>query len=421
MQPRQKTIYLPLLLSALLFSPPAFSTEILSWQACVEEARRNHPDLTAAQKGIDAAKAEKNATRSSLLPQVNLEAGARRGENGNTATDSISYGATVRQTLFDGFQSIDQTRAAAKRVESSEFGLQKTSSEVRKGLRLAFANLMKAQQLVELTEQIVARRQQSLDLVQLRYEAGREHKGSLLTSQANLRQAEFEVKEAQRNLTLSQTTLAKSLGRKRTQPIAVTGTWTASETTTEPPNFDELIARTPSIQQQRTLQEAYKKEWSATKGERWPTLTADGAVDRNSTEWPPDQTGWSVGATLSFPLFEGGRRNAEVQKAHAAYRQQEAITRSLENSEREKLESIYKFFLDASESVEVRQKYLQASRERAKITAAQYSIGLTSFDNWIIIEDALVDNQKAHLQALANLLIAEAGWVNVRGGTLNEG
>jgi len=68
----------------------------------------------------------------------------------------------------------------------------------------------------------------------------------------------------------------------------------------------------------------------------------------------------------------------------------------------------------------VQGKFFEAARERAKITQAQYSTGLISFDNWTIIEDDLVNAKKSFLDVQADALIAEANWIQAKGGTLYD-
>ncbi|MDD4202596.1 MAG: TolC family protein, partial [Candidatus Omnitrophica bacterium] len=41
------------------------------------------------------------------------------------------------------------------------------------------------------------------------------------------------------------------------------------------------------------------------------------------------------------------------------------------------------------------------------------------FDDWIIIEDNLVNAEKSFLDAQASMLIAEAYWIQAIGGTLD--
>ena len=83
------------------------------------------------------------------------------------------------------------------------------------------------------------------------------------------------------------------------------------------------------------------------------------------------------------------------------------------------LEETWTHWHNAIDNVAVQKKFLQATEERAKITQAQYSNGLISFDNWTIIEDDLVRTKKSFLDAQANAFLAEAQWVQAQGGTLD--
>jgi hypothetical protein len=58
--------------------------------------------------------------------------------------------------------------------------------------------------------------------------------------------------------------------------------------------------------------------------------------------------------------------------------------------------------------------------ERSKIGEAQYLIGSLSFDNWTILESNLVSAKKSYLEAGAEVLRAEATWIQSIGGALEN-
>ncbi|MBA7676181.1 hypothetical protein ES703_84422 [subsurface metagenome] len=84
------------------------------------------------------------------------------------------------------------------------------------------------------------------------------------------------------------------------------------------------------------------------------------------------------------------------------------------------LEETWTELQDAIDKVQVKKKFLKAAEERAKIAQTQYSSGLITFNDWIIIEDNLVSTKKSFLDAQADALIAEANWIQAKGGTLND-
>ncbi|HPL83077.1 MAG TPA: TolC family protein, partial [Candidatus Omnitrophota bacterium] len=82
------------------------------------------------------------------------------------------------------------------------------------------------------------------------------------------------------------------------------------------------------------------------------------------------------------------------------------------------LEEKWALFKDALTNVGVQYKTLIATEERSKIAQAEYSLGLITFDNWTIIENNLVTQKNAYLDARADALTAEAGWIQAKGETL---
>ena len=79
---------------------------------------------------------------------------------------------------------------------------------------LIVVNLLKAQELIRVSGEIVKIRRGNLELITLRYESGLEHRGALLTAEANLAQASFQLAQAKRAVELAQRQLTKEMGRR---------------------------------------------------------------------------------------------------------------------------------------------------------------------------------------------------------------
>jgi outer membrane protein TolC len=397
--------------------------EILTWQDCLAEAKKNHPDLIFAAETINKEKAGKAISASGLYPQINADLGASTTETeasgaSKTTTDSYSYGLSGRQLIFDGFKTINEIKAAGQNLKAAEENYRFVSSGIRLDLRAAFVNLLKAQELVRVAEDIVKIRRDSLMLITLGYESGLEHRGALLTAQANLAGAEFELAQAKRDIEFTQRQLTKELGRREFKPFSVKGDFIVRETAKEKPDFAELVKNNPSV-----LQAAYRKNSAALDvqsayGNFAPEISGSAGADRSNAHWPPKDERWSLGLSLNMPIFEGGLKTAQLNQAKALYNQAEANTRSISDAAIVNLEQTWVALQDAIETVDVRRKSLEATQERSRIAEAQYSTGFINFDNWIIIENDLVNAKKASLQAQANALLAEASWIQAKGETL---
>ncbi len=128
--------------------------EVLSWQDCIQEAAKNHPDLISSQEGVKQSEASKEITASTLFPQINSNLGATTTQTAGTATDSYTYGVSGTQLVFDGFKTADNVKAATENIKAAQYNYKFTSSAVRLRLRAAFINLLKAQELLNITQEI---------------------------------------------------------------------------------------------------------------------------------------------------------------------------------------------------------------------------------------------------------------------------
>lgn len=415
------------LIALSLFSEAA-AEEVFTWEDCVLEAIKNQPELISAAEEVKQAMSDKDIKASGLLPRIDAdfsgsrtktEAKSTSGGYNNKYTNSYTYGASGKQLLFDGFKTLDEVAGASKTINAQQYNYMVTSSDVRLGLRSAFAKLLKAQEFIPIAESIESRRKQNYELVKLRYEAGREHKGSLLAAEADLANAQFEIIQAKRDIILAQRQLTKEIGFTEFKQIKAEGEFTLLGTYKDKPDIEELVDGTPLLRELTAKKEAARFDVSSAEADFFPQIYINGSADRTADEWPPKRDGWSFGLSASLPLFEGGSRISEVSKAKSKLHQAEADRHSGRDSVLVTLERSWKDLKDSIEYVSVMRKFLIAAQERAKITRSQYAIGLSSFDDWIIIEDNLVSAEKAYLNSQADMLIAEAYWIQAIGGTLD--
>ena len=404
----------------------AVAEELLTWQDCIKEAAKNHPDLISAQESIKESQASKAISASTLFPQIDSNLGGSTAKTTTTTsgttttktTDTYTYGVTATQLLFDGTKTINEVKAAKEDIKAAQHSYRFTSTEVRLRLRTAFISLLKAQESLNITEEIYNIRRSDLELITLRYESGLEHKGALLNVQANLAQAQFEIAQAKRIQEVVQRQLIKEMGRTQFLPLSVQGDFKVSDAALEKPDFEALAKNNPSLEKLIAQKNAAAFGIKSAQANFFPKLSAEAGVSRKSSNWPPQDDQLDAGLTLSFPIFEGGLRLAEVAQAKAIFNQAQADERSTKDSVIVTLEQTWAALQDAVETVQVQQKFLEAARERSKISEAQYSLGLIQFDNWTIIEDDLVRAKKAFLDAQANALLAEADWIHAKGETL---
>jgi outer membrane protein TolC len=414
------------LLISIYFTVTAIADEILTWADCVKTAAENNPDLQSAAEKTAQAKANVGITRSTLLPQVDASAAISKSktDTGNSRTsgtsENYSYGVTGKQLLFDGTKSIYDLKSSQKQLEATDYDYQVTSSNVRLSLKNSFIQLLRAQELTSITKEIAAIRKKNFELVQMRYKAGVENKGSLLTAEANLAQADFEVLQSERNILITQQSLIKQMGLKEFKPLKVNGDLLVNSEK-EKPDINNLAASNPAVKKIISQRESADFKIKSAMLDNSPKIYGQVSADKTGSKWPPENSEISASVQMSFNLFQGGKSYYQSSNAHAYYNQLAADEKSTRGTIILTLEQKWNNLQNNIDLVSVQSKFLKATEERSVIADAQYSIGTIVFDNWIIIQDALVNAKKNYLDAEINALSAESEWIQAKGGTLIYG
>ncbi|MBI2890623.1 MAG: TolC family protein [Nitrospirae bacterium] len=413
-----------LALGFLLITLAADATATLTWEDCLRETAANNPELAAARERLDSLRDRELAARSPFLPQLSADAGlSRRNASsagaGSGTTNDLSLGLSARQNLFAGWE--DRAALERSRVEYAlaEAERDDTSSRLRLELATAFARLRYAQDALRLAESVLLRRRENVRLVELRFEAGRENKGSLLRSRAAESQARLDVSQGARDLHVRQRELARILARGEAAPLIVSGDPPPLAEIAEP-DVRAIADQVPSTRRARASLQAAGTALESARSQLYPNLDAFGSVSRGGDPWPPDSNRWSAGLSVSYPFFPGGRTAYDIGSARAEQRRAEALVRDARERAAVDIEEALAGRRNAVERSEVQREFLEAARLRAEIARSQYTSGLLSFQDWDLIENDLISSEKGWLVARTDVRLAEAAWLKALGKGIGE-
>ncbi len=390
-----------------------------TWDDCLQELIRNNPALQAAAESVVKARAESRAQSSPFWPQLSASwsAGKSGGEQESGYQDAASYqmGLSADWALFSGFGDLAAWRRSRILLDASAIALQSVKADLSATLRQQFVQLLYAQDFIGLSRTIAERRKENAALVDLRFEAGRENKGALLRSQAYDRQARFEAEQAQRGRDASGQQLAATLGRRERGALAVTGTWDYAGLPAEP-DFERLAMETPAYRAAAADVRAALEGVRMARSSFYPTWSVGGSAGRSDSDHLlPERDQWSLRTALSYPLFAGDRHRQAARGAQADRRKAEQTLRETLNQAVAALKDRHTAWQDAVERTDVQQQFLAAAEVRAEIARAQYQNGLLSFEDWDLIENDLIDRQKAVLSSRRDAVIARANWERALG------
>lgn len=437
----RKYLFLPIFIFIPFYSD-LVCAEPLTLADCLEVAAKNNGEVLSARASLKALEYQQNGTLSNFLPQISANLGYNHGNsttpqnqsvfgsnaglNSNSLTNtSFTAAINASQNIFAGFQDVYRYKQAKFMVEASKASLQLILARITYDVTASFENLSYAQNYIALTKEIMRRRQDNLNLVRIRFQGGRENKGSELLSDAYYQQSTYDNLQAENARRVSRAQLARSLGIEESEKLEIvahTDELKNVDSTRDhqefysTPNFKDLVPQTPEFNQSVAQEGASRQSIAISRSLFFPQLNLSGSVGRSDNDFfPRDTKRWSVGANLTWALFNGGR---DYNATSSSEENWIASRFNRENTSRVilfRLEQTFATLQEAALKFKVDRSFKIAVSVRAEIARKKYNNGLLTFEDWDIIENDLINRQKIFLQSSRDRVLAEASWQQALG------
>lgn len=199
--------------------PPASFEQDL--ENLVAQARRQRPDLLAAEARINAADAALAGARAGHLPSLSLGVVANGQKVDNfAASHTGSLGLTLSIPLFTGFATSYRVEAAQAQKDVATAQAERLRLQVAQDVWSAWQSLQTSTQTVRTTADLVTSAEQSDKVARGRYAAGVGTLLEMLNAQSALASARQQRVQALYNWNVARAALAQALGTLDTTQIA---------------------------------------------------------------------------------------------------------------------------------------------------------------------------------------------------------
>ena len=393
----------------------------LSFKDCINELKENNKELVALKYEKEAASYKLKSSKANFFPSLDAGVGANSNkvDVGLTkGSDVYNWNLTLSQNLFRGFKDSANVDLAYASQAQNLANIAIAEAKISKELKEVFSKIVFYKKYLALAEKIVTRRNENFDVVNLRYEAGNENKGSYLKAKAQLKEAKFEEKEARRELEASKYTLAKILGRDSIENLDVKGEVPHTKYNVESETL--YLNNHPKLLLSKANVAISKANVKLEEGDFYPSIDASlktsgsgGSVSKSVNH--------TIGVNANIPILNFGRDTNSLYEAKSnlsSMLEREALSKQEIKSD---IKNAKASLLSAKENVDVNKDLREASEVRAEIGRSKYNIGQLTFENWDIIENDLISYQKSELRSEYDLIVSEANFENAIGiGVLND-
>ena len=397
----------------------------------VEHALEESPNVTIAAKRLEQARANAEAAKAAIYPQINGNASVARQRLSENSFYPPPYGGSY-QTLADASvnaswdldfwgKNRNALKAALSETQARQAEQQAARLMVSTAVVRTYFQLAQAFQQQSLAERALNERKQELKLIQDRLQTGLDTNLELNQGRGSLAAAEVDMESARANVALARHALA-TLSAENPQALqTLQPALPAMDIQALPADVPvDIIGRRPDLAAARARVDAATSGIAATKAEFYPNINLSAFIGLSSFGLGEFMNFGSrvlgAGPAIHLPIFDAGRlranlksKNADLDIAIASYNQTllEAVQDVADQIT--SLDTVHK-------QVQKQEAALQAAEEAYRLANLRYKAGLSPYLNVLSAEDQVLRERSRALGLKARRLDLNIALIKSLGG-----
>lgn len=333
--------------------------QVLSLYDAISLALSRHPDIKSAEANLEIGYSRLGQAESSYYPSINMSAGLTRYFNspsGDRSNMTASLG--VNQNIYDFGKRQNRLDQERWNLTSYESDLAFTKRQVIYQVKKAYYQTLQAKEALHLADELMKQYEEHLNRAKGFYAAGLKPKYEVTKAEVDLANAKVNKVRAENNFRLALASLKNAIAMPDAEDFELQETAILTwEPTPLQHMIDRAIANRKDLQSLLSKAKAFESRIELEKAGYYPSLTGSAGVGLSGDRTPLDRN-WSVGLSLTVPIFNGYLTRNLVKEAKASL----AVVNSQIEALRQRI------------MLEVKQAYLNAIESRQRVEATAVSM-----------------------------------------------
>jgi outer membrane protein len=388
-----KSLFAAVLLSATALSTATVSAETIS--GALIKAYQFNSSFNSARASVRATDENVAIAKSGYRPTIaaigsldyssnSVNPRDKSGSRTSTRQTSGSFGVQINQTLFDGFQTKNNVSAAEAQVQASFESLRNTEMNTLFNAAASYMDVIRDRRIAVLTEQNLEFLNEQARAARSRLEVGEGTRTDVAQADASRSSAVAQLAAARAQALASAAAYRQVIGEdpgnlKPASPLAkllpksVEAAYAMSET------------QHPAILSSQHLVDAAGFNVKSAEGQLLPQITGSAGISsgfNNTQPYSPNtsaipgfsngvnnsgglngtNTSASIGASLTIPIYQGGRVSAQVRQSKEQLGQARIDVDVSRDQVRQAVTSAWTSYVAAKESVVANRELVAAAQ-----------------------------------------------------------
>jgi len=387
----------------VLFSPAARAQEMIApgekvdLERCVDIALKNHPSVLGAVGTYGASRSRIGEARANYWPQVSATGTYSRNHAPSTSLGTTTYnqyqGAVdVNQTLLDFGKTSAQVDVQKWGAEASREDLRDVTNRIVYGVKQAYYLVVQTKKSRETQTEAVKQFQLHLDQAKRFYSVGVRAKIDVTNAEVNLGQSKLDLINAENAYQVARVTLNNAMGLPDAPEYEIEESPAFKDSAID---LNTALARgyenRPDLQAAKARSEAAQRSIDVAQKGYYPVLSGNAQYGWSGQDMPLEK-GWTVGASLDFPLFSGYLTKYQVEEMRYNLDAAKANEASARQTVTLDIQQAYYNLKGMREKVGVAELTMKQAQENRELAQGRYAAGV---GNTIEVTDAVVSEVNA--------------------------
>ncbi len=401
-----------------------------------EQAIQSNQDLKRAASRVEEARALARISESDFYPDLKLDPSYDRSKSSSNRGNPLpipqkSFTTDNFKTPFDLSYEIDIWGRVRRSFEASSAEAQAQAAVYYTVLLTLTSDVAQNYFLVRsldaekiILEHTIALRKEALEIANARYKADLVSALEVVSAEVELATTEAELPDVKRRRAELEHALALLCGKPASEFLL-----TENPLDLLPPQIpsglpSDLLGRRPDISESERLLASASARIGMAKANFLPSIHLTGVAGfesaelRSAFDWPSRI--WSLGPSVSIPIFQSGRNTANLEASYARYDQARAqFQQKVLVAFREVEDALVNLRLRADQA-EIQSRTVIATRQATLFADIRYQQGLTNYLEVIRAQHAQLQSERTATQILGQRLAYSVLLVKALGGGWNS-
>ncbi|MGE6480608.1 efflux transporter outer membrane subunit [Psychrobacter namhaensis] len=386
----------------------------------------NNKDLESALLAIEQARAQYQITDINDLPTIDGNAGYSRRRQAGQTGDSYNVNLGLANYELDFWGKISSLKEQAlQNFLATAAAKDSTQISLISNIAQSYANLSYSLAQLKLAEATVESREQSLFIANKRFEAGIDPRLPSLQASASLENARLAVLRAQSSILRSRNALQFLVGGPI--PTSLIPAPAVSNITSQQifnaglPSA--LLRYRPDVLQAEYNLKAAGANIEVARASYFPSISLASSIGVSSGSlddlFKSGAVGWSFGPSVSVPIFDAGRLDANYEVAKIEREQSLAnYERSIQTAFRE-VSDVLATRATLGEQLEAQYRLQDNFEQTYQIADARFKAGISNYLDVLDAQRSLFSTQQGILDLELQKIVSQVELYQALGGGAN--